>query len=154
MLAEPHRSPEPGGEEFTATGYGPADKRAFGGQFVAQALRAAAATVTPEARPTSVHVQFLRAGTAGPVDYRVERTYDGRTAMTRRVSSRQAAGSIPSPPSPSRRSCPARSTPAWVTRFRTRRSCRSPHRPGRARRAAARLRSALPRGWRRRGLRP
>ncbi|MCB0926340.1 MAG: thioesterase family protein [Mycobacterium sp.] len=80
---------EPGGEVFTATGYGPADKRAFGGQFVAQALRAAAATVTPGARPTSVHVQFLRAGTAGPVDYRVERTYDGRTAMTRRVCSRQ-----------------------------------------------------------------
>lgn len=79
----------PAGELFVGTGYGPADKRAFGGQFLAQALRAAAATVGPGARPTSLHIQFLRAGSCAPVDYRVEPTYDGRTAMTRRVCSYQ-----------------------------------------------------------------
>lgn len=78
-----------GGDEFLGSGYGPPDKRAFGGQFLAQALRAAAATVGPEAGPTSLHMQFLRGGTNATTGYLVERTYDGRTAMTRRVSASQ-----------------------------------------------------------------
>lgn len=75
---------------FQAPGHGPAGKRAFGGQFLAQSLAAAGQTVKPEAVPTSLHLQFLRGGDSGaPVDYAVERLYDGRTAMTRRVLARQ-----------------------------------------------------------------
>jgi acyl-CoA thioesterase II len=78
------------GDSWVAAGHGPADKRAFGGQFVAQSMAAAGQTVPDEAGPTSMHLQFLRGGAAAePVDYRVERTYDGRTAMTRRVVARQ-----------------------------------------------------------------
>ncbi|CAN5689254.1 thioesterase family protein [soil metagenome] len=81
----------PGDDDtFVAAGHGPADKRAFGGQFVAQSMTAAAQTVPGEALPTSMHLQFLRGGAAAePVEYQVERTFDGRTAMTRRVVSRQ-----------------------------------------------------------------
>jgi acyl-CoA thioesterase II len=77
-------------DTFVATGHGPADKRAFGGQFVAQTMVAAGPTVPAAAQPTSLHLQFLRGGAAAePVEYAVERTYDGRTAMTRRVLARQ-----------------------------------------------------------------
>jgi acyl-CoA thioesterase-2 len=75
---------------WVAAGHGPDDKRAFGGQFVAQSMAAAGQTVPAEAGPTSMHLQFLRGGAAAePVDYAVEGTYDGRTAMTRRVVARQ-----------------------------------------------------------------
>ncbi len=78
------------GDTWVAAGHGPADKRAFGGQFVAQSMAAAGQTVPGDAQPTSMHLQFLRGGAAAdPVDYAVERTYDGRTAMTRRVLARQ-----------------------------------------------------------------
>jgi acyl-CoA thioesterase len=77
-------------DSFHAPGHGPAGKRAFGGQFVAQSMAAAGRTVAEEALPTSLHLQFLRGGDSGaPVDYDVERLYDGRTAMTRRVLARQ-----------------------------------------------------------------
>jgi acyl-CoA thioesterase-2 len=80
---------------FVAAGHGPADKRAFGGQFVAQSMAAAAQTVPGQALPTSMHLQFLRGGAAAdPVDYEVERTFDGRTAMTRRVLARQSDRTI------------------------------------------------------------
>lgn len=78
-----------GDDEFVGAGYGPPDKRAYGGQFLAQALCAAATGVGPGTGPTSVHMQFLRGGTNAPTTYRVERTYDGRTAMTRRVRASQ-----------------------------------------------------------------
>lgn len=69
---------------------GPVGKRAYGGQLVAQALAAAAATVEAAKAPTSMHLQFLRGGDAGePVDYTVERVFDGRTAASRRVDARQ-----------------------------------------------------------------
>ena len=77
-------------DTWTASGHGPAGKRAFGGQFVAQSMSAAARSVPDDVPPTSLHLQFLRGGDAvDPIDYEVERTYDGRTAMTRRVLSRQ-----------------------------------------------------------------
>lgn len=70
---------------------GPEGKRAYGGQFMGQSLAAACRTVDPDKAPTNVHLQFLRGGEAGdPVDYRVERVYDGRTTASRRVDSRQA----------------------------------------------------------------
>lgn len=82
-------------DTFVAAGHGPADKRAFGGQFVAQSMAAAAPTVPGEALPTSMHLQFLRGGAAAdPVEYQVERTFDGRTAMTRRVLARQGDRTI------------------------------------------------------------
>lgn len=69
---------------------GPAGKRAYGGQLVAQSLAAAGSTVAPVKAPTVLHLQFLRGGDAGEtVDYRVERVFDGRTAATRRVESHQ-----------------------------------------------------------------
>ena len=77
----------PGPEDvFVAPGYGPEGKRAFGGQFLAQTLAAAARTVDEPKVPTSLHLQFLRGGLAGvDTSYAVERLYDGRTAATRRV---------------------------------------------------------------------
>ena len=71
-------------------GSGPAGKRAYGGQLVAQALAAASRTVDPVKAPTNLHLQFLRGGDAGAaIDYTVERVFDGRTAASRRVDARQ-----------------------------------------------------------------
>ena len=81
---------EDGADTWIASGHGPEGKRAFGGQFLAQSVLAAARTVPAEASPTSLHLQFLRGGHAvEPVAFHVERTHDGRTAMTRRVLARQ-----------------------------------------------------------------
>ncbi len=69
---------------------GPDGKRAYGGQLVAQSLAAAARTVEIAKAPTAMHLQFLRGGDAGaPVDYRVHRVFDGRTAASRRVDATQ-----------------------------------------------------------------
>lgn len=84
---------QPGaGDSALATGYGPEGKRVFGGQFVAQSMAAAAATVEGASFvPMSMHLQFLRGGAAAvPIVYTVERTYDGRTAASRRVLAHQA----------------------------------------------------------------
>ena len=52
---------------WVAAGHGPAGKRAFGGQFVAQSMAAAGRTVHEPKVPTSIHLQFLRGGdAAGP----------------------------------------------------------------------------------------
>jgi len=82
----------PGGAEDTWIGpaSGPDGKRSFGGQFVAQSLAAACRTVDPDRLPTNMHLQFLRGGEAGDsVEYAVARVFDGRTAASRRVDSRQ-----------------------------------------------------------------
>ena len=69
---------------------GPAGKRAYGGQLVAQALASGSRTVEAAKAPTNMHLQFLRGGDAGqPIDYRVERVFDGRTAASRRVDAFQ-----------------------------------------------------------------
>jgi acyl-CoA thioesterase II len=75
---------------WAVTGYGPVGKRAFGGQFLAQTVVAAARSVQDTAKlPTSLHLQFLRGGEGGArFEYQVERTHDGRTASTRRVVAR------------------------------------------------------------------
>jgi acyl-CoA thioesterase II len=69
--------------------------RLFGGQVVAQALRAAAATVDAS-RPThSLHSYFIRPGTPDePIRYEVERLRDGRSFSTRQVVARQSGGAI------------------------------------------------------------
>ena len=61
----------------------------FGGQVLGQSLSAAAATV-PERPLHSMHGYFLRPGRADqPVRYAVERTRDGRSFSTRRVTGLQ-----------------------------------------------------------------
>lgn len=67
----------------------------YGGQIVAQALRAAAATVDPTFRVHSLHAYFIRRGDhAEPVRYEVDRVRNGRSFVTRTVTARQAVGAI------------------------------------------------------------
>ena len=69
--------------------------RLYGGQVVAQALRAAGLTVDAPHRVHSLHAYFVRAGTeAEPVLYEVERVRDGRSFTTRAVVAYQAGGAI------------------------------------------------------------
>lgn len=69
--------------------------RLYGGQIIAQALKAAALTVDP-ARPVhSLHSYFIRPGSPHePVRYEVERLRDGRSFSTRQVVARQSGGAI------------------------------------------------------------
>ena len=61
--------------------------RAFGGQVAAQALIAAGRTVESERRVHSLHSYFLRPGdSTRPIVYMVERSHDGRSFSTRRVT--------------------------------------------------------------------
>jgi acyl-CoA thioesterase-2 len=67
----------------------------YGGQIVAQALRAAAATVDGELAVHSLRAYFIRRGDhEEPVRYEVDRIRNGRTFCTRRVVARQAIGAI------------------------------------------------------------
>ncbi len=67
----------------------------YGGQVVAQALRAAGATVPAGHRPHSLQAYFLRVGqNTRPVRYAVERQRDGRSFSTRAVRADQDHGTI------------------------------------------------------------
>ena len=67
----------------------------YGGQIVAQALRAAALTVDAELEPHSLRAYFIRRGdNTEPVRYEVDRIRNGRSFSTRRVVARQAIGAI------------------------------------------------------------
>lgn len=69
--------------------------RIYGGQVVAQALRAADLTVAPEYRAHSLHAYFVRAGDeTAPVLFEVDRVRDGRSFCTRQVIASQAGGAI------------------------------------------------------------
>jgi acyl-CoA thioesterase II len=69
--------------------------RLYGGQVVAQALRAAAMTVPVDRPAHSLHAYFIRPGTRDePVRYEVERLRDGRSFTTRQVVARQSTGAI------------------------------------------------------------
>ncbi|MDQ2637364.1 MAG: thioesterase family protein [Actinomycetota bacterium] len=82
--------PGQGTDSWIGAASGPAGKRAYGGQFVAQSLAAAVRTVGGDRPPTNMHLQFLRGGEAGDdVEYSVARVFDGRTASARRVDARQ-----------------------------------------------------------------
>lgn len=73
----------------------PWGKRLFGGQVVAQALRAAIHTVDPERVAHSFHSYFIRPGSpTEPIRFEVERLRDGRSFTTRQVVARQSAGAI------------------------------------------------------------
>lgn len=67
----------------------------YGGQIVAQALRAAASSVDSEVLPHSIRAYFIRRGDAmEPIRYEVDRIRNGRSFTTRRVVARQAIGAI------------------------------------------------------------
>lgn len=62
----------------------------YGGQIVAQALRAAGMTVDPAFLPHSLHGYFIRPGDATlPIRFEVDRIRDGRSFVTRRVVVKQ-----------------------------------------------------------------
>lgn len=78
-----------------ATGEYPWGGRIYGGQVVAQGLRAALHTVDDRYRLHSVHAYFIRPGsTSEPVRYEVDRIRNGRSFCTRRVVARQSGGAI------------------------------------------------------------
>lgn len=67
----------------------------YGGQIVAQALRAATHTVDDEFVVHSIRAYFIRPGDhTEPVRYEVDRIRNGRSFATRRVVARQANGAI------------------------------------------------------------
>ncbi len=67
----------------------------YGGQIVAQSLRAAARTVDAGFDPHSLRAYFIRRGdNTEPVRYEVDRIRNGRSFCTRRVVARQAVGAI------------------------------------------------------------
>ncbi len=64
--------------------------RVFGGQVLAQALQAAQASVPGAKTAHSLHAYFLRGGVEGPpIEYRIERDFDGRSFSNRRVVAAQ-----------------------------------------------------------------
>src|SRR5262245_49786192 len=69
--------------------------RLFGGLIGAEALAAAGATVEPDKLPQSLHLYFVRGGAYGvDVEFEVERTRDGRSFDTRRVTAIQHGKTI------------------------------------------------------------
>jgi hypothetical protein len=67
----------------------------YGGQIVAQALRAAAHTVEPQYRVHSLHAYFIRRGDhTEPIRFEVDRLRNGRSFVTRAVVARQSTGAI------------------------------------------------------------
>jgi len=67
----------------------------YGGQIVAQALRAALLTVEPQFRVHSLHAYFIRRGDhEEPIRFEVDRIRNGRSFVTRSVIARQATGAI------------------------------------------------------------
>lgn len=67
----------------------------YGGQIVAQALRAAASTVDPAQQVHSLRAYFIRRGDhTEPIRFEVDRIRNGRSFSTRRVVARQAVGAI------------------------------------------------------------
>ncbi|MCC5952479.1 MAG: thioesterase family protein [Acidimicrobiia bacterium] len=69
--------------------------RVYGGQVVAQGLRAAAATVEGDVAVHSVRAYFIRGGELSePIRFEVDRIRNGRSFATRRVVARQSSGAI------------------------------------------------------------
>jgi acyl-CoA thioesterase-2 len=90
MQLEPH-----GPDTFVGTGPQYPWGGLYGGQIIAQGLRAAALTVDSQFRLHSLHAYFIRLGDASqPIRFEVDRIRNGRSFVTRRVVVRQAAGAI------------------------------------------------------------
>jgi acyl-CoA thioesterase-2 len=90
MTLEPH-----GPDTFVATGPSYPWGGLYGGQIVAQALRAATLAVDPAYVVHSLHAYFIRLGDAEePIRLEVDRIRNGRSFLTRRVVARQSGGAI------------------------------------------------------------
>lgn len=90
MTLEPH-----GPDTFVASGPRYPWGGLYGGQIIAQALRAASLTVDPAYRLHSLHAYFIRLGDAAePIRLEVDRIRNGRSFLTRRVVARQSVGAI------------------------------------------------------------
>jgi acyl-CoA thioesterase-2 len=90
MRLEPH-----GPDVFVGVGPAYPWGRVYGGQVVAQGLRAALATVDTDHHVHSLHAYFIRGGDADePIRYEVDRIRNGRSFITRRVVARQSMGPI------------------------------------------------------------
>ncbi len=64
--------------------------RVFGGQVIAQALQAAQLSAPEDKAAHSLHAFFLRGGKEGPpIDYQIERDFDGRSFSNRRAVAMQ-----------------------------------------------------------------
>lgn len=86
---------EHGPDVYLGSGPGYPWNGLYGGQIVAQGLRAASATVEEHFRVHSLHAYFVRRGDAAePIRYEVDRLRNGRSFVTRRVVARQAVGVI------------------------------------------------------------
>ena len=74
----------------------------YGGQIVAQALRAAGLTVDGRYLPHSLHAYFIRPGDPSePIRFEVDRIRNGRSFTTRRVVARQSIGACSAMPASS-----------------------------------------------------
>jgi acyl-CoA thioesterase-2 len=90
MNLEPH-----GPDTFVASGPRYPWGGLYGGQIVAQALRAATLSIAPPFVLHSLHAYFIRLGDAEePIRLEVDRIRNGRSFLTRRVVARQAVGAI------------------------------------------------------------
>jgi acyl-CoA thioesterase-2 len=79
-----------GRDEFVAPTPSDGPGRLFGGQVASQSLRAATLTVPADRLPHSLHAYFIRPGRPGiPLRLTVDRTRDGRSFTTRRVTASQ-----------------------------------------------------------------
>jgi acyl-CoA thioesterase-2 len=84
-----------GENRFLAPTPGEGPPRLFGGQVASQAVRAATLTVAPERLIHSLHAYFVRPGRPGvPLELTVDRTRDGRSFTTRRVTASQDGEAI------------------------------------------------------------
>jgi acyl-CoA thioesterase II len=84
-----------GADTFVGTGPAYPWGGLYGGQIVAQALRAAGHTAPEPFAPHSLHAYFIRAGDhTEPIRFEVERLRDGRSFATRQVVARQSNGAI------------------------------------------------------------
>ncbi len=69
--------------------------RVYGGQVLAQGLKAAAETVDSEYLVHSLHAYFIRGGElTEPIRYEVDRIRNGRSFTTRRIVAHQSSGAI------------------------------------------------------------
>ncbi len=79
-----------GGDRYSAPGARYPWAWSYGGEVMAQALRAAAATVALDRAFQSMHAYFLRGGDHGGLDLAVQRLRDGRAFSVRSVVASQA----------------------------------------------------------------
>lgn len=90
MALEPH-----GPDTFVGVGPRYPWGGLYGGQIVAQSLRAAGLTVETGYLPHSLHAYFIRPGDhTEPIRFEVDRIRNGRSFTTRRVVARQSIGAI------------------------------------------------------------